>query len=92
MRQICREVGQQHIDEFKDIAPALKIDMGGVLPRVVTFQHLATVFTEDREYEVAIHVCQTAIDFGVSDGTKGGFHGRIAKIRKKQGSERDVLP
>lgn len=87
MRQLCKKVGLKHIDEFKDIAPALKIDMGGTLPRVSTFQHLATVFTEDREYEVAIQVCESAIAFGISDGTKGGFHGRIAKIRRKQESE-----
>jgi len=65
--------------------------MGGTLPRVSTFQHLATVFTEDREYEVAIQVCESAIAFEISDGTKGGFHGRIAKIRRKQESEHHGL-
>ena len=88
MRQICKDVGRQHIAEFKDIAPALKTDMGGMLPRVVTFQHVATVFAEDREYEEAIKVCETAIAFGLFDGTKGGFNRRMARISKKQESER----
>lgn len=84
MRNLCRRVAQHHLDEFPEIAPALKKDMGGTLPRVSTFQHYATVLTEDGEFERAVEVCQQAMDFGLHDGTKTGFEGRIERIRRKQ--------
>jgi len=86
LRAKCLEIGRLHLEEFPSIAPALKRDMGGTLPRVSTFQHLSTVLTEDGEYEKAIEVCEIAKRFGLHDGTKSGFDGRIARIRKKQQS------
>lgn len=83
MREICKTVSGQHIQEFAQIAPALKKDMDGVLPRVTTFQKYATVLTEDKEFQKAIDVCETAISFGLHDGTKAGYAGRILRIRKK---------
>lgn len=35
MHRICREIAEKHISEFAALAPALKQDMGGDLPRVV---------------------------------------------------------
>lgn len=83
MRTICKEIGELHVSEFGNIAPALKEDMGGFLPRVSTFQHLATVLSEDQEYDHAIEICKTALQYGLHDGTKGGFEGRILSIKKK---------
>ena len=48
------------------------------------FPYLATVLTEDGHYDEAIEVCRKAINFGLDDGTKSGFAGRIERIRKKQ--------
>lgn len=72
-----------HVTEFPEIAPALKRDMGGVLPRVSTFQHLATVLTETGEFAGAIRVRELAIEYGLQDNTKSGFEGRIERIKKK---------
>jgi hypothetical protein len=83
MRQLCRKIGFQHLDEFKDIAPTLSADFDGVLPRVATFQCLATVLAEDGEYKDAIQVCYRAIALGLADGTKGGYEGRVARIQKQ---------
>jgi hypothetical protein len=44
---------------------------------------LATALTEDGRHREAINICEAALVFGLSDGTKGGFEGRIKRIRKK---------
>jgi hypothetical protein len=84
-RNICIDYAEKHLQEFTSIATALKEDMGGTLPRVTTFQHFATILTENGEYEKAIEVCQKAISFGLHDGTQSGYEGRIARIKKKIG-------
>ena len=82
-RKICIEYAEKHLQEFPSIAPVLKKDMGGTLPRVTTFQKYATVLTEDGEYEKAISVCEKALEYGLHDNTKSGFEGRIERIKKK---------
>ena len=57
MRTICGEIAERHVQECDRIAPALRKDMGGVLPRVSTFQQYATLLTEGSPYEMAIEVC-----------------------------------
>jgi len=83
MAEKCLEVAQMHIDEFPAIVPALKREFDGALPRVTTFQHYATLLTERGDFEKAIQVCEAAIGYGLEDGTKGGFEGRIDRIKKK---------
>ncbi|WP_394424494.1 hypothetical protein [Vreelandella stevensii] len=84
-KEFCAQVAEQHLEEFPDIKPALVKSLDGILPRVTTFQKYATLLTEEGEYKRAIEVCEIAISHGLNDGTKGGFEGRIAKIKKKAG-------
>jgi hypothetical protein len=51
---------------------------------VPTFQYLAKILTDKRQFDKAVEVCETAIGLGFHDGTKGGFESRISKIRKQQ--------
>ncbi|PHS10624.1 MAG: hypothetical protein COA78_11235 [Blastopirellula sp.] len=83
-RKLCKKVAVLHINEFKTIAPALRYDLNGVLPRVSTFQHLATLLTEDKRFQDAVRVCQIALKYELKDGTMSGFQGRINPILKKQ--------
>jgi hypothetical protein len=83
LAQKCVEVAQMHVDEFPTIKPALMREFDGLLPRVPTFQHYATVLTDRGEFEAAVRVCEAALAFGLDDGTQGGFNGRIARINKK---------
>jgi hypothetical protein len=83
-RETCIKYSEIHLAEFPVIAPALKKDLGGYLPRVTTFQNYATVLTEIGEYEKAIKVCEDANSFGLDDGTKSGYQGRIERIKRKQ--------
>jgi len=82
-KEECAEVSEQHIKEFPAIKPALVKSLDGILPRVTTFQKYATLLTEQGQYERAIEVCEIAISHGLHDGTKGGYEGRMDKIKKK---------
>lgn len=54
----CARFAEMHLAEFETIAPALKADMEGTLPRVPTFQHYATLLTEQGDFERAIWACE----------------------------------
>ncbi len=58
---LLRKVAEMHLAEFPKIKPALKREMDGILPRVTTFQKYSTFLTEEKEYEKAIEVCESAI-------------------------------
>jgi len=80
----CARVSEIHLAEFQQIAPALKAEFDGVLPQVPTFQNYATLLTEQGDFGRAAWVCELALYYGLDDGTKSGFSGRIERIRKKQ--------
>lgn len=82
-RKLCIEYAEKHLQEFPTIAPALKEDMNGDLPRVTTFQYYATVLAEDGNFDKAIAVCEEALKYGLHDNTQSGFEGRIERIKKK---------
>jgi len=84
MAQRCAQVAEMHLTEFPKIAPALKKDMDGILPRVTTFQHYATLLSEQGEYDKAIAVCEQAIKYGLRDNTQSGFKGRIERIKEQK--------
>jgi DNA polymerase III epsilon subunit family exonuclease len=82
LRRVCIEMSEKHLSELSDIIPPLKSDFG-TLPLISTFQKYATVLAEDGKFEKAIEVCEIAISYGLHDGTKSGFEGRISRIKKK---------
>jgi len=83
MASECARVAEMHLAEFQTLGPALKSDGDGSLPRVSTFQHYATLLTEKGDFERAVWVCELAKFYGLDDGTRAGFDGRIARIRRK---------
>ena len=82
-KNLCHKFAEVHLIEFPSLAKALKKEMGGLLPRVTTFQYYATLLTENRQFEKAKEICQKAISFGLKDGTKAGYEGRIKRIVDK---------
>jgi len=82
MRALFKKLATEHVEIFSSLRGPLLKEFGS-LPHVPTFQHLATVYTEDGEYEKAIEVCEKAIAFGLNDWTKSGYQGRIERIKKK---------
>ena len=83
MATLCRRTAKMHLDEFPAIAPILAKEMGGKLPRVSTFQQYATLLADEDDTERAIDVCNAAIAFGLDDGTKAGFSGRIERLQQR---------
>jgi hypothetical protein len=82
MRRLARDVALQHVREFPDICGPLTRHLG-ILPRVPSFQNLATLMAEDSDFQGAIDVCEAAIGLGLTDGTAGGFESRIERLKKK---------
>lgn len=83
MAAFCADTAELHLREFPGLVGPLQEDFG-ILPRVPTFQYYATLLTERGDFEKAINVCQAAIKYGLKDGTKSGFDGRIKRIQKAQ--------
>jgi hypothetical protein len=84
MRQLCIETGLIHLEEFPTLAPGLRKDMGGELPRVPAFAKLATALAEEDRIAEAIRVCETAADLGLDDGTKAGYEGRAQRLAERR--------
>ena len=98
-RTLFKKLALEHVESFssfkkallkdfhlREVEPGCYQDKGGIsarFPHVPTFQYLATVYTEDGEYEKAIEVCEKAIAFGLHDWTKSDYQGRIERIKKK---------
>ena len=55
----------------------------GSVPRISTFQTLAMAYEKKQMYSEAIDVCQLALNYGQQDTTKGGYDGRIERLKKK---------
>ena len=83
LENLCKEISEQHIQEFPEIKPALANSLNGILPRVTTFQKYSTLLTEQNNFDRAVEVCEVAISHGLHDGTRGGFEGRIERIKRK---------
>jgi hypothetical protein len=88
MRELCESISRLHLKEFPTLAIALRKEFKGYgadfLPRVTTFQHLATLLTEDGKYDEAVAICKMALSYNLHDRTAGGFESRIDRIRKKE--------
>ena len=53
------------------------------LPFISSFRRLAIVYEQQGKIEDAIKVCKLAISYGLSDSTKTGYEGRLAKLQRK---------
>ena len=82
-KTLCEKFSEIHLKEFEQIFKTLKEEFKGFTPVVKTFQYYATLLTEKEEFEKAIKVCELAISYGLEDGTKGCYEGRISRIYKK---------
>lgn len=82
-RSLCEAVACQHVAEWPTLAPTVKQTLSlDCELRVPAFQLLATVLAERDAFEAAVAVCEEALRLGLEDGTKSGFRGRIARIRR----------
>jgi hypothetical protein len=81
-RSLCEAVARQHVAEWPALEQSVKQALAAEdPPRVPAFQLLATVLAEREAYDEALDICEAALALGLEDGTKGGFRGRINRIK-----------
>jgi len=51
--------------------------------RILAFERLAIIYEKQGDIEKATKVCELALFYNLNDSTKGGFEGRLEKLRKK---------
>lgn len=52
-------------------------------PRFPSFQRLTIIYDKQGKYGEAIKICENALMHNLKDGTKGGFEGRIERLKRK---------
>lgn len=50
---------------------------------IPSFKRLAIIYEDQGKYKEAIEVCKLALEYGLDDGTQGGFKGRIQRLERK---------
>ncbi len=70
---------QQMSDEWK----SMPTGGGNFNGRIESYKRLAILYEKANRYLEAIDICESALKFNQEDRTKGGFKGRIDRLRKK---------
>lgn len=81
-KNLCLKFSKLHLQEFPELVLKLRRSPDKQLG-IPTFQYYSMLLTESGQYEEAINVCEMAINYNVVDNTKGGYQGRIDRIKKK---------
>lgn len=76
--------GKIYLNEFDQMAPAVKADTASEKMDVPVFKCLTIAMEEDQRYREALDICRLALNWGIDDGTKTGYEGRTIRLRKKQ--------
>src|SRR5690625_1223172 len=74
--------------EYKNYE-SLIVDFKPSIPNIPSFKRLAIILEKQGKYDEAIKVCNMAITYNLTDGTKGGFKGRKERIYRKSRSKVD---
>lgn len=53
------------------------------IPIIPSFKTLAILYEKQKNYKEALEVSELALSFGLDDGAKVGYTGRISRIKKK---------
>ena len=80
---LCVSYCQMDIDLFPKYKVLMKKEYGEI-PRLVTFQRLAIIYEKQKQYDKALEICEMALSNKLRDSTKGGYAGRIEKIKKME--------
>ena len=78
--QHSMECCQIDVSIFPQYVPLMKKEYGSV-PRILTFQRLIIIYENVGKIEDAIEICEIAIQYGLSDNTKGGYASRLEKLK-----------
>lgn len=84
MQEVVVNYGTRYVREFADIKDALFDHLGEGPKNIAVFKQLAIALEEAEAHDQAVDVCQKALEFGLEDGTKSGWEGRIKRIEKNR--------
>ncbi|MDX9786517.1 MAG: hypothetical protein RBT11_07065 [Desulfobacterales bacterium] len=78
----------RHIDMIPTVLTAIGQSGNDRPGRIETFKLAAIAMEEDKRYDEAIILCNKALSYGLKNGTKTGFEGRIGRLEKKRNTAR----
>lgn len=52
--------------------------------QIPSFKRLAIIYEQQNKYDDAINICNKAMEYGLSDGTKGGFEAMVKRLKTKK--------
>ncbi|NUU62651.1 hypothetical protein [Paenibacillus agri] len=55
----------------------------GILPSIPSFKTLVMFYENKNRFYEAIDICNAALEYELTDGTKGGYSGRLARLERK---------
>ena len=77
----AEECCQLDVSLFPQYAPLMKAEYGAI-PRIITIKRLIGIFENAGRLQEAIKTCKMAIQYGLSDNTKGGYPAKLEKLEK----------
>ncbi|ABZ78525.1 conserved hypothetical protein [Shewanella halifaxensis HAW-EB4] len=75
-------LSQSYLELFSAYVKSLKAENPDAEVKGAAMMHLSTLLNDNGEFDSAISICKTAIEYGLTDGTVTGFEGRITRIDK----------
>ncbi|WP_419661748.1 uncharacterized protein Dvar_21810 [Desulfosarcina variabilis str. Montpellier] len=72
-----------HVEEIAGVLDALEKNGQERPDRIETLRMIAIAMEQDERYDEALEMCHKALSFGMQNGTKTGFEGRIERITRK---------
>lgn len=84
MAKLVISLGYAYIKEFAQLKEAAFNGLGKGPKTVIVFKQLAIALEENKEFKKAIVVCEKALSYGLEDGTKTGYEGRVKRLEKKR--------
>jgi tetratricopeptide (TPR) repeat protein len=73
-----------HVEEIPGVLEALEKNGQERPERIETLKMIAIAMEQDGRFDEAIEMCQKALSFGLQNGTKTGFEGRIDRITRRR--------
>ena len=81
---------QMHVEEIPGVLDALEANGQERPDSIETMKMIAIAMEQDGRLDEAVEICEKALSFGLQNGTKTGFEGRISRINRKREVETEV--
>lgn len=79
--ELTKKFCLKDIQLFPRYSTALQQEIG-FIPFIKTFQRLVILYEKSGQYNDAINICNLALEYELSDSTKGGYKARLHRLQK----------